>query len=287
MQVEELRGAIGITAQAFERDVEARRHLIGVLLSDLQEAEEHARHITSIHMLNIDKLLALQTTRIEDLRKEFMTEVKVLKESMETERAEMVTASTVLRTEILHVMRAVREDEETKVYALEAEFAQNREALRRKSLERIHSLQTDMDSAIEILEKAFEDAHARYLSNTDQRTQDFKALSARGQHDTQMKERQKRAIRRLQARLQYAQNKLSYLVRDSESKNHDMEAEVNTLGKHLQDLKSRWAAAQALSTRRMKVVASQTSHTRKALASSMAIARRIFLTCEDIRKLES
>ena len=69
-----------------------------------------------------------------------------------------------------------------------------RPALKRRNLEQIHVLQSEMDAVMEGLERKLEEAHLAYLTNTDHRTQDFKVLSERGQHDTQMNERQQRAL---------------------------------------------------------------------------------------------
>jgi tetratricopeptide (TPR) repeat protein len=270
----------------FQRDLEWRNAAIEGMLNDLDDEEEHECYAIRVHSEKLDKLIALQERRIEDLRVAFVAEVRRMKEDHEMERADMIGASKALRTEILHFMRAIREDEEAKLSALEAEAAQNKEQQRRRALERIHALQTDMDSAIEILEKAFEEAHSRYLSNTDQRTQDFKTLSARGQHDTQMKERQRRAIKRLQLRLQYHQNKLAYLVREADDKNDALAVERDAIGRQLLALKVRWGQAQEVSSLRLKALAVAAKKAKAQLGEHLALASRILLAAETIRQLE-
>lgn len=270
----------------FQRDLEQKNAAIEGMLKDLDDSEEQERYAIRVHSEKMDQLIALQQKRIEDLRAAFVAEVKQLKADHELERAEMIASAKTLKTEILHFMRAIREDEEAKLSALEAESAQNKEQQRRRALERIHALQTDMDSAIEILEKAFEEAHARYLSSTDQRTQDFKTLSARGQHDTQMKERQRRAIKRLQMRLQYQQNKLAYLVSEADEKNDALSEERDLLGKQLHGLKQRWAYAQEVSGNRLKALATATQSAKARLGDQLALASRILVAAETIRQLE-
>lgn len=286
MTVEQHREQLELASQLFQRDLERRNAAIEAMLKELDESEEQERYAVRVHAEKLDRLLTLQERRVEDLRASFTAELRALKEEHEVERSEALAAGKTLRTEILHFMRAIKEDEEVKLGALEAEAAQNKEQQRRRALERIHALQTDMDSAIEVLERAFEEAHSRYLSNTDQRTQDFKTLSARGQHDTQMKERQRRAIKRLQLRLQYHQNKLAYLVREADEKNTALAAERDTIGRQLLALKARWAHAQEMSANRLKAMAVATKAAKDKLGEQLALAGRVLLAAETIRQLE-
>lgn len=286
MTVEQHREQLELASQLFQRDLERRNAAIEAMLKELDESEEQERYAVRVHAEKLDRLLTLQERRIEDLRASFTAELRALKEEHEAERSETLSAGKTLRTEILHFMRAIKEDEEVKLGALEAEAAQNKEQQRRRALERIHALQTDMDSAIEVLERAFEEAHSRYLSNTDQRTQDFKTLSARGQHDTQMKERQRRAIKRLQLRLQYHQNKLAYLVREADEKNTALTEERDTIGRQLLALKARWAHAQEMSANRLKAMAVATKGAKDKLGEQLALAGRVLLAAETIRQLE-
>lgn len=286
LQTEELRSLLGTVSAEFDRSLESKEALLQRALDDLAADEDHQRHVTRAHSLALHKLLELQERRTEDVRKAMVKEVRELKEAFEVERAEIMTKHAQLRTELLHVIRAVKDDEEKKAATMEADFAQSRETLRRRALERIHTLQTDMDSAIEVLEKAFEDAHARYLSSTDQRTQDFKALSARGQHDTQLKERQRRAIKRLQEHLQFQQNRLAYLIREEDEKNKRLQEERDSIAAQLSELKARMAMMQDRALSKMKQLSTAVTETSTTLQSNLDLAARILSLASAARTLE-
>jgi dynein regulatory complex subunit 2 len=111
------------------------------------------------HLRALDRLIDLQDGRLLTLEGEFKREARALEDEFAAERADLLARHAAFRTELLHVLRAVREAEEAKMATEHAEFEQAREAIRRRNLERIHGLQSDMDAAVDALERAFEEAH--------------------------------------------------------------------------------------------------------------------------------
>ena len=141
--------------------------------------------------------------------------------------------------------RALRESEDAKLRAAQVDFEQLREGARRRNLEQVHVLQSDMDSTVEGLEKAFESAHVAYLQSTDARTADYKVLSERAQHDTQMAERQARVLKKLNRQLQVWRSKTANNTRDWEDRNAGLQHERERLARHLDELKAAIGSARA------------------------------------------
>lgn len=125
-QVEELRHDLEVIAQAHERDVERKDALIQTLLKDLDEAE--AQHETALrqHLRSLDRLIDIQDGRLASLEQEFKRELSAVEDEFAAERAQIVTKHRIFRTELLHTIKAVREDEAAKAASAQAEFEQVR-----------------------------------------------------------------------------------------------------------------------------------------------------------------
>merc|ERR1719421_630000 len=75
-------------------------------------------------------------------------------------------------------MAALETEQAEKAEEAKQEHETMRDDIRNKNLEEINMLRINLDSAIEELEGHFEQAHLNYLQSTDQRTTDFKHLTA-------------------------------------------------------------------------------------------------------------
>lgn len=270
----------------FEQALEHHVAQVKTLVTELGDAEEGHKYIVRVHGMGVDKLLQLQQKRLLALHKEFMEELIATKHSFEDERREAVVQHGTLRGEMMHTLIAVREESDKRLYTMEADFTQTREYNRRKGLEAIHNLQTEMDTAIESLERSFEDAHAKYLATTEQRVQDFKALAARGQYETHMKDRQRRAIARLQATLGTKQAKLMFLEREEQEKVGGLTEERAAIAEHLSNLKARMALAQVAAATKLKGVALRSAETKSLLGERVALAQSVIKLAEDVRQVE-
>lgn len=144
-----------------------------------------------------------------------------------------------------------------------------------------------MDAVIEGLEKKFEEAHLQYLTNTDQRTQDFKVLSERGQHDTQMNERQQRALKRLKKLLQLWRSKMANNVRECEDRNETLEEERNHVASHLDKLKVEMGRSRGIHMNQMKALSTAAQASKQVLTDNTAVAQRILSMAESLRSFES
>jgi hypothetical protein len=276
-----------VLAQAHEREVERRDLAIQQQLQDLDEAESMFAQALRQHLRSVDRLIEIQDSRLLSLERDFKRDVRAIEEEFAAERAELQAKHAEFKNEQLHVAKVVREDETAKAAAAQAEFEQTTEALKRRNLEQIHALQTEMDVAMEKLERKLEEAHLNYLTNTDSRTQDFKVLSERGQHDTQMNERQQRAIKRLNRLLQLWRSKSSNNVRECEERNETLEEERGTVTGHLEKLKRDMGRVREKHLNEMKALSSAAQAAKEAMNDNTALAQRLLGLAEAMRAYES
>ena len=184
------------------------------------------------------------------------------------------------------MLGAARESEDAKHHAAQVDFEQVREGVRRRNLEQVHVLQSDMDSTIEGLEKAFEGAHLQYLQTTDARTADYKVLSERAQHDAQMAERQQRALKKLNRQLQVWRSKTANNARDWEDRNSSLAREKDRLTKHLVEQKASIGHARAAQLARLKRLSCGAQSAREKLSEHAALGQRVLGAMETVRRGE-
>jgi hypothetical protein len=287
VKAEELRHELEVLAQAHEREVERRDAAIQAQLAELDEAETTFEQALRQNLRAVDRLIEIQDARLLSLERDFRREVRALEEEFAAEREAVMARHRAFKAEQLHVAKAIREDEEAKAQAAATDFEQLKEALKRRNLEQIHVLQSEMDAVMEGLERKLEDAHLAYLTNTDHRTQDFKVLSERGQHDTQMNERQQRALKRLNRLLQLWRSKAGNNVRECEERNETLEEERVAVGGHLERLKQDMGRVRASTLADMKALASAAAAAKQELADNTALAQRLLGMAEAMRSYES
>ncbi|RHZ21547.1 hypothetical protein DYB26_006679 [Aphanomyces astaci] len=140
---------------------------------------------------------------------------------------------------------------------------------------------------IEELEQHFETAHLNYLQNTDQRTQDFKYLTAKDQELSKDIEIKIRKIERLQANLTQWRTKIAQNVRECTDRNKALEEEKSQIGGHFQSLKAKMNRMRDEHKKRLTTLSHNARETNLKLTASQELAERILKLGELARKLET
>lgn len=162
-----------------------------------------------------------------------------------------------------------------------------REEVNSANLERVHYLQSVLDNRIEQLEHAFENAHANYMASTDQRTQDYKALMARGQKISTGVDMKQKRIRALKREVHKWRVRLTNTKREEEEKNNNLWREKEDMRKHFQVLKDRMDKRGVASEERLAKLAKEALQTKNKLIGDCRIAECILQKAEHARELES
>jgi hypothetical protein len=178
-QSEALKDDIRVISQVHERDVERHDALIQMLDRDLDDADTQREALLRQHRIALDRLLGIQACKLVDIERAFVSAVRSLEDEFAAERAVVASNHRVQHLEVRHLIEVRGQVATAHAETARAEFEQQRESHKRRSLEAIHQIQSEMESAIEGIERSFEGAHVAYLSCTDRRTQDFKVSSVR------------------------------------------------------------------------------------------------------------
>ncbi|DBA04876.1 TPA: hypothetical protein N0F65_006878 [Lagenidium giganteum] len=287
VKVESLRKEVEIRSQNHERDVDRKDAIIQMLDRDLEEAEEQFQMALRSHLLNVDQLIDLQDERLLALEKEFEQDLRELEQEFTIEKEKIVTQHTMERNELLHIMHAVEQQEKDREAEARQEHEQLREEIRNKNLEDINVLRITLDSSIEELEQHFETAHLNYLQNTDQRTQDFKYLTAKDQDLSRDIELKIRKIERLQSSIAHWRAKIAQNVKECSERNRALEEEKGAISAHFQKLKAKMNRMRDDHKRRLTDLSSNARDAKMTLDNQLELAERILKLGELVRKLET
>ncbi|ETM44410.1 hypothetical protein F442_10652 [Phytophthora nicotianae P10297] len=287
VKVEALRKEVEVRSQNHERDVDRKDALIQMLDRDLEEAEEQFQMALRAHLLNVDELIDLQDERLLGLEKEFETDLKELEQEFQTEKNKLIAQHTMERNELQRIMQAVDQQEKEREADAKQEHEQLREEIRNKNLEDINVLRITLDSSIEELEQHFETAHLNYLQNTDQRTQDFKYLTAKDQDLSRDIELKIRKIERLQQSLALWRTKIAQNVRECSERNKALEEEKAAISHHFQTLKAKMNRMREDQRRRLADLSQGAREASKKLGTHLQLSERILQLGELVRKLET
>ena len=286
-KVESLRKEIEILSQNHERDVDRKDAIIQMLDRDLEEAEEQYQMALRAHLQNIDALIDLQDSRLLALENEFENDLRTLEDEFNAEREEIITQHNMEKTELMDIMAAVEADEQERAQEAKTEHETLREEIRNRNLEDINVLRITLESNIEELERHFEAAHLHYLTNTDQRTQDFKYLTTQDQNLSKDIETKILKIERLQLTLQHWRTKIATNNKECSQRNKALREEKNAISRHFQSLKARMNKFRDGEKQRLLELTQNAHKTKGALNKKLKLASEIIHRAEMSRKLET
>lgn len=287
VKVEALRKEVEVRSQNHERDVDRKDAILQLLDRDLDEAEEQFGIALRSHLLHVDALVDVQDTRLLALEKAFEADLAQLEREFRIERTQLEAQHASETAALVRVMHAVDAQEREREAEARQEHEQLREEIRNKNLEDINVLRITLDSSIEELEQHFETAHLSYLQNTDQRTQDFKFLTAKDQDLSRDIELKIRKIERLQASLAHWRAKIAQSSKEGSERNRALEDERVAVGAHFQRLKARMNRMRDVEKRRLADLAAAARGAKAALDEHLGRCERILQLGELAGKLET
>merc|ERR1711985_65536 len=89
-KTKQLKKDVEIISQNHERDVDRKDAILQMLDRDLDEAEEQHQVAVRSHLLNTDRLLQIQQSRLEALEDDFQKDVATLTEEFRIEREQIM-----------------------------------------------------------------------------------------------------------------------------------------------------------------------------------------------------
>jgi len=287
VKVEDLRKEIEIMSQSHEREVDRKDALIQVLDRDLEDSEEQYQMALRAHLLIVDKLIDLHNSRLRSSEFEFEKDLQELRDEFGSERSEMDRSHATHKKEMLDIMATMELDFTEQENDARQEFEATREEIKNRNSEEYNVLRFTLEGLIEELERHFDSAHSNYMATTEQRTQDFKALTIRDQQSARTIETQMRKLQRLQDQIAHWKQKLASNGAKCESRNAAMKGERDAIAKHFQDLKSRMNKFREREAMRLQELTINSQASIQTLTERKEKAERILKLGELTRKLET
>jgi len=117
---------------------------------DIDEAEEQFQMALREHMRNMDRLIALQDSRLASMESHFESELGILNAEFKTERMQITSQHAEERKELVTLLDTVAQQESYKAAEAKQEFEQTREEVRNKHIEEINVLSATLDQHIDV-----------------------------------------------------------------------------------------------------------------------------------------
>jgi hypothetical protein len=285
-QTEELQRNVEVLLQTHERDYDRKDAVLQMLLGDLDEGEEEIRITARDHLSKVDTLVSLQDSRLLELEAAFTGASNATENANTLQRKDMRLHHRARVLQIRHIFSAVAEQEKAKRLDSQSEHEERREELNSAALERIHYLQSILDSRIEELEMEFEKAHIGYMQKTDSRMQEYKALMARGEKLAASIQQKKRRLASMKRQLQQWRSKAINSKRQESARNDEMREEKESMRRHLEQLNLQLAQSRKGALIHLKHLSSSAIQAKGRLADNTSLAGRLLQLAEHARRME-
>merc|ERR1712118_645617 len=109
-KTKQLKKDVEIISQNHERDVDRKDAILQMLDRDLDEAEEQHQVAVRSHLLNVDRLLEIQQSRLQALEDDFQKDVATLEEEFRVEREQIMEKHTLEKRELTIIVQQVEQE---------------------------------------------------------------------------------------------------------------------------------------------------------------------------------
>merc|ERR1719194_146644 len=148
-KTKQLKKQVEVIAQNHERDVDRKDAILQMLDRDLDEAEEQHQVAVRSHLLNVDRLLEIQQSRLLALEDEFKKDVETLEEEFRVEREQIMEKHTLEKRELTIIVQQVEQDEKNREQQDVTEHQSAHELIRNKNIEEDHQMRSQLEEKIE------------------------------------------------------------------------------------------------------------------------------------------
>merc|ERR1719230_1484461 len=137
-KTKQLKKQVEIISQNHERDVDRKDAILQMLDRDLDEAEEQHQVAVRSHLLNVDRLLEIQNSRLLALEDDFKRDVATLTEEFRLERGQIEERHALEKRELTLIVQQVEHDEKTREQADITDHQAQFEMIRNRNIEEDH-----------------------------------------------------------------------------------------------------------------------------------------------------
>ena len=286
-KTEELKRSITVHQAAHQRRLDRKNAQIEALAADLDEAEAQHRTAAKQHAFQMDQFISLHRRRVRDVEDEFRRETRLLEEEFAEEQRRILAGHEAQKKNAHELRRAMEDSHEASLSELRANFETAREEIKNRNGEEYDVLKFSLESAIEALERHFEEAHGAYLGSTDNRTESFKRLTKSDATSAKTIEKRMRRLLRLKEQIETQKRRETASRAEWAERNRGVRAEKERVRAHYEKLDKEMRRDREREKRRLLKLVEESGEARKALEAKTATAEKALRLARMARALET
>jgi len=286
-KTKQLKKQVEIISQNHERDVDRKDAILQMLDRDLDEAEEQHQVAVRSHLLNVDRLLEIQQSRLLALDDEFGRDVSTLMEEFRIEREHIQEKHALEKRELALIVEQVERDEKNREQADITDHQSQFELIKNKNIEEDHQMKSNLEEMIEDTRARCKEKLQQYQTSTESNTAEYKTFLQRDATLSEQVERRLRQVERMQGSIQHWKQKISQNRAECEERNAQLKQERDHIAKHFQELKAKMNYFRTEEKKRLADLTLNARNCIKSLNDQLGLAERILKTAELCRKFET
>merc|ERR1719446_2012678 len=166
-KTKQLKKQVEIISQNHERDVDRKDAILQMLDRDLDEAEEQHQVAIRSHLLNVDRLLEIQQSRLQALEEDFQSDVGTLEGEFKVERDQLMERHTLEKRELMIIVQQVEQEERNREQMDVTEHQSQFELIRNKNIEEDHQMRSNLEEKIEQMKEKCNAQLTSYRTSTE------------------------------------------------------------------------------------------------------------------------
>jgi len=286
-KTKQLKKQVEIISQNHERDVDRKDAILQMLDRDLDEAEEQHQVAVRSHLLNVDRLLEIQSSRLLSLEDDFKRDVATLAEEFRLERDQIEERHALEKRELQLLIDQVEKEEVSREQADLTDHQSQLEVIRNRSIEEDHQMRSNLEEKIEERRTMCKEKLSSYQNMTEANTAEYKNFLEGDAKLSKQVERRLRQVESMQSKIQQWKLKISQNRQECEERNSQLRVEKDHIAKHFQDLKAKMQASRTEEKKRLADLTQNARNCVGSLEEQIGLAERILKTSELCRKFET
>jgi len=282
-----LQKQVEIVSQNHERDVDRKDAILQMLDRDLDEAEDQHQVAVRSHLLNVDRLLEIQQSRLMALDDEFKRDVEELQREFHIEREQIQERHTLEKRELVLIVEQVERDEKNREQADITDHQAQFEMIKNTNIEEYHQMKSILGAKIEDTKGRCRERLQTYQNQTDNNFQNYKDLLEKDADLSKKVERRIRQVERRTESIQHWKQKIAQNKQECEERNAQLKMEKKNMEKHYQELKEKMNAFRSDQRKRLADLTQNARNCMQSLKEQLVLAEKILKTAELCRKFET
>lgn len=286
-KTKQLKKQVEIISQNHDRDVDRKDALLQMLDRDLDEAEEQHQVAVRSHLLNVDRLLEVQQSRLLALEDDFKREVATLMEEFHIEREQIQEKHALEKRELTLIIEQVEREEKNREQADMTEHLSQYEFIKNRNIEDDHQMRLSLEDKIDKTRQTCKEKLQSYQTLTEGSTAEYRAMLHRDADLSKKVERRLRQVERMTASIQHWKLKISQNRQECDERNAQLRTEKEHIAGHFQELKAKMSKMRTEEKKRLVDLTQNSRNCIKSLKDQLSLAEKIIKTAELCRKFET